>query len=71
MTYIQHLAAELGQPADRVQQAVIEAANKIVKQYLVSGEVPASELTNEQQAGVVAAIRLSDPNFPLHALRPK
>lgn len=71
MNYVEHLATELGQPVESVRQAVIAAADKTVRAYLDRGTITPSNLTNEEQAGIMAALRLADPNFPLHALRRK
>lgn len=69
MNYVEHLAAELGQPVESVRLAVIAAADKTIQAYLNRGTITPSNLTNEQQAGIMAALRLADPSFPLHALR--
>lgn len=69
MNYIEHLATELNLPVDRVLQAAIAAADKTVLAYLDQGVITPSNLTNEEQAGVIAALRLADPLFPLQALR--
>lgn len=73
MNFIEYLAQELpgDLTPDVVRQCVIAAAEKTVREYLDHGRITDSNLTNEEQAGIIAAVRLADPSFPRHALKKK
>ena len=65
MNFVHHLARNLAVPVHRVEQALIGAAEATVIEFLTDNPVTPPTLSNQQQAGIIAALRIHDPKVQI------
>lgn len=70
MNFVHYLAINLDVPVHKAEQALIGAAERTVVEFLTDNRVTPPTLSNQQQAGIIAALRIHDPAVQL-SLRAK